>query len=63
MDDKLIRNAKDWLIDCYPYQECEIEEADDLDIIYAIKKTYDGGLKQFILDSEPVYIGWDKIEA
>lgn len=40
--------ARDWLIDCYPNQEDEINQACDEDIERHVEREYCGGIESFI---------------
>lgn len=48
----LIEEARNWLIECYPDDEGIIEITSDREIMECIARDYDGGIKDFIYESE-----------
>lgn len=56
--EKHFQDMREWLIDCYPDEELEIKEASNEYILKIIKDEYEGGVAQFIADSEPVSANW-----
>lgn len=51
-DDKCFRDMRNWLIDCYSDEKEEIMEASNETILKVIQRDYDGGILQFVKDSE-----------
>ena len=50
-----IKSAREWIQDCQwqDLEECEVSALSDADVIAGIRKHYDGGIAQFISDSQP----------
>lgn len=53
-----IKQMRDWIADCSWAEEpfFDVNELSDEEVIAGIRWHYDGGLKQFFLDIEPVTI-------
>jgi len=51
VSESFLCNARKWLIECYPEEEEEILEADDQQVLRAVNRLYDGGLRAFIMDT------------
>ena len=44
----LIKEGREWLMDCYPDDEDEILECNNNEILNAVEREFDGGLTEFI---------------
>jgi hypothetical protein len=48
-----LKYAREWLIDCYPNQEDEIDQACTEDIESHVEREYCGGIDNFKKDCKP----------
>lgn len=55
---ELIKAAKEWIKDCQwgDLDSDDVDELSDVEVENGVNRHYDGGIKQFIKDSEPVTI-------
>lgn len=52
----IIKAAREWVKDCQWQDVCEpgdVDEMSDIEILQGVNKHYEGGIRQFIIDSEP----------
>jgi len=45
---ELIAEARGWLLDCFPYDEDEIEDCSDREIVRAVNRYREGGWADFV---------------
>ena len=55
---KLDQEMKNWLIECFPNQEEELEELSHNELVNSINRYFDGGLMEFISCS-----GWSHVDT
>lgn len=53
MTDSQLAEARDWLIECFPAEDADIETADRTTILKAVQKHYAGGVAGFVDDCTP----------
>ena len=52
----IIKHMRDWVKDCSwgeQFEEHEIDELSDIQILQGVQRHYEGGIKQFIQDAQP----------
>lgn len=62
---ELLKQMRDWVKDCQwgdVYDESDVDELSDIEILKGVDQHYDGGIKQFIQDGQPNQtsegVGW-----